>query len=285
MLDNLVCPISNVRIDRNVVRTNGLITTALLVAYVFTRSPLIIVPVGIDYVLRAMMNGPTSPMAHFARRVARTLGIPFRSMDKAPKVFASRIGVCFAMGAAIAHFVAPGIAPWLAGTLAVFTTLESVFDFCVGCVVYTYIALPLYSVRNAVRSIQLFGNLEDPMLVALSDGFESLHCPQGEDLMAEGTPGGELFVLRSGEVEVFHPAVSGPESVIATYKSGALFGEMALLTGRPGKASVRARTAVEVLRLQKADVEALFAKHPKMRGILERTVAEHAALGVASNAL
>ena len=34
--------------------------------------------------------------------------------------------------------------PMVAGTLAVFTGLESVFDLCVGCVVYTYIALPLF---------------------------------------------------------------------------------------------------------------------------------------------
>lgn len=150
MLDDLVCPISNVQIDRNVVRTNGLITTGLLVAYAYTRTPWIIVPVGLDYVLRATMSGPTSPMTHVARLVARALGLPPRTMDKAAKVFASRIGVCFAVGAAVAHFLAPAVAPWLAGALAVFTTLESVFDLCVGCVVYTYVALPLRRAREGL---------------------------------------------------------------------------------------------------------------------------------------
>ncbi len=146
---NLVCPVSNVRIDRNVVRTNGFITTLCLVAYVLTLSPFLIVPIGFDYVLRAMMNAPASPMTRLARRVAGLLRFPYRAMDQAPKVFASRIGVCFAMGAAVTHFVAPSVAPWLAGALAVFTTLESVFDLCVGCVVYTYIALPLFRARDA----------------------------------------------------------------------------------------------------------------------------------------
>lgn len=85
MLGNLVCPISNVRIDRNVVRTNGLITTGLLAAYVATRSPWIIVPVGLDYVVRAMMDAPPSPMARVAKAVAGALKIPFRAMDRAPR--------------------------------------------------------------------------------------------------------------------------------------------------------------------------------------------------------
>jgi hypothetical protein len=39
---------NNVSIDRNVVRTNGLITTLCLVAYVITGSPLLIVPIAVD---------------------------------------------------------------------------------------------------------------------------------------------------------------------------------------------------------------------------------------------
>ena len=150
MMLDLVCPVSNVKIDRNVVRTNGLLTTLCLAAYVRTHSPWIIVPVGLDYVLRASMSAPASPMTRLARLVAKAVGLPYRAMDQAPKVFASRIGVCFALGAAITHFAFPAAAPWLAGTLAVFTTLESVFDLCVGCVVYTYIALPLLRARDAL---------------------------------------------------------------------------------------------------------------------------------------
>ncbi len=144
MLSNLVCPVSHVRIDRNVVRTNGFITTLCLVAYVLTGSPFLIVPIGLDYVLRAMLSAPPSPMARGAAGVARLLRFPARQMDKAPKVFASRLGLCLSGGAAVTHFLAPSVAPWLAGTLAVFTMLESVFDFCVGCVIYTYLVLPLF---------------------------------------------------------------------------------------------------------------------------------------------
>ena len=277
MLNNLICPISNARIDGNVVRTNGFMSASLLAAYVATRSPWIIVPVGIDYMFRARMGGPTSPMTHLARAVARTLRFPFHAMDKAPKVFASRIGACFAMGAAITHFVAPTAAVWLAGTLAVFATLESVFDFCFGCVVYTYVALPLYRARDAVKSITLFSDLPDPMLAAVADGFQTVDIPEGTRLVTEGETGSEMFVIRSGRVEVFHEAADGAKTVVATYEPGVVVGEMALLTGNPRRANVRAVTPLRVLRLQKADFDGLLARHAGMREILERTAAERVA--------
>lgn len=149
MFRELVCPISNIRIDRNVVRTNGFVTTLCLVAYVVTGSPFIIIPLAADYVLRASMTAPTSPMTHLARAIARLARLPYRAMDKAPKVFASRIGLCFALAASITFFAAPEASPWIAGAFAVFTALESLADLCVGCVVYTYVALPLFRVRDA----------------------------------------------------------------------------------------------------------------------------------------
>lgn len=276
MFDNLVCPISFIKIDRNVVRANGLITTLLLVAYVYTRSPFIIVPIGLDYVLRAMMNGPTSPMTHLARLVAKALRIPPRTMDKAPKVFASRIGVCFAMGAAITHFAAPSVAPFLAGTLAVFTMLESVFDLCVGCVVYSYLALPLYRAREAVLSISLFRDLDEPMLAAVAESFQTVELPEGSPIVKEGETGHEMFVIRTGEVEVFHDTPEGVK-VVARYKKGEHFGEMALLTGERRVASVRAVTAVTAFKLLRTDLEGLFAKHQRMKEILERTAADRLA--------
>jgi hypothetical protein len=199
-------------------------------------------------------------------------------MDKAPKVFASRIGVCFAMGAAITHLLAPPVAAWLAGTLAIFTALESVFDLCVGCVVYTYIALPLYRARDAVKAIPLFGALDEPILASLAEGFQSVEVAEGERIVTEGEPGAEMFVIRSGEVEVYREDGHGGRKVLATYKARDYFGEMALLTGNPRNASVRARTKVALLRLLKSDFDPLLQKYPEMATILERTAAERMAL-------
>jgi len=61
VFDHLVCPGSDVRNGGNVVRTNGRIAAGLLVLYLRTRLPWIILPVGLDGVVRAWMAAPTSP--------------------------------------------------------------------------------------------------------------------------------------------------------------------------------------------------------------------------------
>lgn len=277
MLDDLVCPVSNVRVDRNAVRVTGFVTTLLLLLYVWTRSPLIAVPLGLDYALRAVMSAPPSPVARLGQAVARALGLPRRPMDKAPKVFASRIGVCFAMGVAITHFAAPAVAPWLAGVLAVFTALESIGDLCVGCVVYTYVALPLYRAREAISRVPLFADLEEQMLPDLIDAFEPVRFEAGAVLLREGEHGDTMFVVQSGQVGTFRTGPDGMEVPLHTYGPRAFFGEMSLLTGAPRVASARALGPVSALRLSRADVERAMEKHTRMRSILERTAAAHAA--------
>lgn len=58
----------------------------------------------------------------------------------------------------------------------------------------------------------------------------------GDILIREGDSGGRLYVLAEGEVAV----VKGMEQVARTRNAGALFGEMAVLLGRPYSATVMA---------------------------------------------
>jgi CRP-like cAMP-binding protein len=125
-----------------------------------------------------------------------------------------------------------------------------------------------------LRAVPLFRDLSEPMLEGLAKRFQSIQIPKGTRIIAEGDPGSEMFVLCGGQVEVYR---EGFKSILATYERGNFFGEMALLTGNPRTASVRTRTPVLILKLQKSDFEALLQEHPGMREILERTVADRLA--------
>ncbi len=57
---------------------------------------------------------------------------------------------------------------------------------------------------------------------------------------------------------------------LARLKEGDFFGEIALLTGEPRTASVRAAGAVELVRLGRKDFEQMIAKHPEAQWILEK---------------
>lgn len=70
--------------------------------------------------------------------------------------------------------------------------------------------------------------------------------PSGGVIFAEGALGDGLYLVASGEVEVFQ---SGSSQPIATLTVGECFGEMALVDKEYRSATVRARTDAQLLHL------------------------------------
>lgn len=81
----------------------------------------------------------------------------------------------------------------------------------------------------------------------------SSHVTAGQDVVTQGEEGDTFYVIRSGSFEV----LDGGRKV-ATLSSGDVFGEIALLTGGPRIATVRALEAGEVLALSKRDFDAVL---------------------------
>jgi NADH:ubiquinone reductase (H+-translocating) len=70
----------------------------------------------------------------------------------------------------------------------------------------------------------------------------------GDWIFQQGEPATNFFVIDKGEVDVVRRGKDGaPDEVLAVLGPGDFFGEMALLSNQPRNASVRARTAVEVV--------------------------------------
>jgi CRP-like cAMP-binding protein len=89
----------------------------------------------------------------------------------------------------------------------------------------------------------------------------------GELVFEQGDPGNALYVVESGEVEIFRTkhekeirlAVLGPEEY---------FGEMSLLLEKPRNASARAKGDVELKVVDKKDFRELSVKHPVVWDLL-----------------
>lgn len=89
------------------------------------------------------------------------------------------------------------------------------------------------------------------------------HYEPGEIIISRDEVGRELFIVKSGEVEVFTPADQAvPEASIARFRRGEVFGEKALLTDQPRLASVRAVTSVDVLVMSRDDFRAMVDQFP-----------------------
>lgn len=82
----------------------------------------------------------------------------------------------------------------------------------------------------------------------VTDRVTHAHYEPGDYIIKQGEPPTNFYVIEKGEVEVVRATPERPDGeVIAVLNSGNFFGEAALVNNQPRVASVRARTAVEVV--------------------------------------
>lgn len=142
-MNSLICPISIEKVNKNVVRTIGFLVALTVVLYALTGSIALLAVLLADFYIRAFTSMPYSPYSWLANRIVGIIAPKPISINKAPKLFASRVGFIFTLASVIFYFISPITSLIIALVLMSFALLESLFDFCVGCVVYTYIVLPL----------------------------------------------------------------------------------------------------------------------------------------------
>ena len=96
--------------------------------------------------------------------------------------------------------------------------------------------------------------------------------PAGATVLEEGAPGDSLYIIKTGQVEVFTVDVQGAPIALAQLREGDFFGEISLLTGRPRTASIKVLQAAELLRLAKNDFDQIIENHPEIKQILEESL-------------
>ena len=96
----------------------------------------------------------------------------------------------------------------------------------------------------------------------------------GEAIVREGDKGDSLFIIRSGIVEVVATNSEGKQVHIRDLSRPAFFGEMALMTGEPRTATVRARTDAELLELDHDGFSEFFKAHPETASRIGEVIAE-----------
>lgn len=105
------------------------------------------------------------------------------------------------------------------------------------------------------------------------------HLAAGEVLFRAGDPGDALYIVAKGKVVVLQPPPgegTGAEFPIAEIDQGGVFGEMALLSGAPRTATIKADEDTELLRLEKEDFDRLVASDPQMAIAVQRLSHERA---------
>ncbi|WP_297085693.1 DUF4395 domain-containing protein [uncultured Draconibacterium sp.] len=141
----LVCPISNEKIDEKITRLNALIGILLLIAGFVMDSPVFLFVLMADFFIRAFTPLKHSPISYISHGLTNALNLKGKSIAKAPKVFAARLGFLMMLvisGLYIANLTTAAII--VAGVLVFFASLEFALAVCMGCIIYTYAVLPFF---------------------------------------------------------------------------------------------------------------------------------------------
>ena len=101
-----------------------------------------------------------------------------------------------------------------------------------------------------LSQIPIFKGLDPADLQRITQAAESVKYSSGHTIVEIGDPGKSLFLIIDGDVQVIYPSRSS-DFELARLGPGDFFGEMALLNDKPRSATVRARSEVTALKLEK----------------------------------
>jgi len=143
-LKNIICPVSAERIDENRVRLTALGVILVMGLFLMTGVWIIAALLAADFFIRAFKEAKFSPLARLGDLLVRISGTHPILIDKAPKLFAARIGFILTSLTAFLALVELSLAASVTGiVLVIFAFLECGLNFCAGCWVYTYVVYPL----------------------------------------------------------------------------------------------------------------------------------------------
>ena len=114
---------------------------------------------------------------------------------------------------------------------------------------------------DELRHVPLLADLSEEDLEQLYKMAETVSIPAEQLVLQEGDSGDSLYVVLDGELEVTKRHGS-QEVLLAVYKAGLFFGEMALLEQAPRSASVRTLRESRLLVISQAAFQTLLSCSP-----------------------
>ncbi|MBK8168777.1 MAG: DUF1003 domain-containing protein [Sandaracinaceae bacterium] len=120
--------------------------------------------------------------------------------------------------------------------------------------------MPTHS--EMLADVPFFSLLDDQERAILAERVDIVEAFAGSVLFNYGDPGGTLYVVRKGSVELFFSNDVGERVVVGTERAGDFFGETSLLDGGARSASAIVIEDLEALVLNREDLDAFFQLRP-----------------------
>jgi CRP/FNR family cyclic AMP-dependent transcriptional regulator len=85
--------------------------------------------------------------------------------------------------------------------------------------------------NEMLAEVPLFALLDEQERTLVAERMDVCHFPKGEILFTRGEPGGSLWVVRTGQVELFFKNDTGNRILLEVANAGDFFGEVSFLDG------------------------------------------------------
>ncbi|GJE16618.1 Crp/Fnr family transcriptional regulator [Methylobacterium marchantiae] len=109
-----------------------------------------------------------------------------------------------------------------------------------------------------------FGGLDGETLDAVAQLCVTRSLATGQTLFAKGDAGDALYAVRRGQVRISNETEDGRRTTLNVLSSGDVFGEVALLDGRPRTASATAVEPTTLFVILRRDLLAMIERRPSV---------------------
>jgi len=116
--------------------------------------------------------------------------------------------------------------------------------------------------RKLLEKCALFNSLDERERRELAACSQPRSFAVKEPICHVGEPGHSMMAIVMGTVRISLPSLKGREIILADLPAGELFGEIALLDGKPRSANATALTKCELLVLDRRDVLPFLERNP-----------------------
>ena len=114
----------------------------------------------------------------------------------------------------------------------------------------------------SLANLSLFAMLDDDERTVLAAAMQERTVRANDCLFRIGDPGDQMFIVRTGQVELFVKDKAGQKIVLHVAEPGEFFGELSLLDGGPRTATASVLDDGVLLIVDREDLQQLFRKRP-----------------------
>lgn len=115
---------------------------------------------------------------------------------------------------------------------------------------------------NIIKDLNFFYEFHEKELKEIAKACDYKIYQPGEVIMAEGEPGGTLYIIKRGEVKITKKLHNQEDVVLTILRENDFLGELSLLDGRNRSATAAAVTKAELVILEKNKFDALAKQSP-----------------------